>query len=44
MRKIDEKNPVRIDVNHCCVFKSPNSTPRAIINKIEIPTNTKERP
>ena len=44
MRRIDEKNPLRTDVNHCFVFKSPNSIPRAMINRIDIPTNIMQRP
>ncbi len=43
VRNIDEKNPVRIDVNHFWVFKSPNSIPRTIVKKIETPTNINER-
>jgi hypothetical protein len=44
MNKIDERNPVRIDVNHFWVFKSPNSIPRTIMKKIESTTNNKEIP
>ncbi len=44
VRKIEEKNPVMIDVNHFWVFKSPNSIPRAIIKTMERPTNIRERP
>jgi hypothetical protein len=42
--KIDEKNPVRIDVNHFWVLSSPNSMPRAIIKRIETPTKIIQSP
>ena len=44
VRRIDEKNPLRIEINHFWVFTSPNSIPRAMINKIERPTNTRQSP
>ena len=44
MRKIEEKNPVRIDASHFCVFKSPNSMPRTTMKKMETATNINESP
>lgn len=41
MRSMDEKKPDIEDVNHFCVFKSPNSMPRAIRKNIETITNKK---
>ncbi len=44
IKNIDEKNPVRSDVNHFWVFKSPNWIPRTIIKNIEIPANINDKP
>ncbi len=43
-RKIDEKKPEIDDVNHFCVFKSPNSIPWTIKKNIETATNNNDKP
>ncbi len=44
IRSIDEKNPVRRDVNHFWVFRSPNSIPRTIIKNMDIIAKINDRP
>jgi hypothetical protein len=44
MKKIEEKKPLINDVNHFCVFKSPNSIPRTMMKNVETTNKINDKP
>jgi hypothetical protein len=44
MRRTDEKKPLINDVNHFCVFKSPNSIPRTMMKNVEMINRINDKP
>jgi hypothetical protein len=44
VRRIEEKTPDKIDVNHFWLLISPNSIPRPIMNIVQTPINIKQIP